>query len=40
VTLYVTPVVYTYLDTFQAWMGRVLGGVIGTRVQPVAVPAD
>jgi HAE1 family hydrophobic/amphiphilic exporter-1 len=38
VTLYVTPVVYTYLDTFQAWLGHVLGGVIGAKAVPAAVP--
>ncbi len=39
VTLYVTPVVYTYLDGFQGWLRRVLGGVVGTKPVPVAVPA-
>ena len=39
-TLFVTPVVYTYLDTFQGWLAHVLGGVIGTRkASPVPVPA-
>jgi HAE1 family hydrophobic/amphiphilic exporter-1 len=39
-TLFVTPVVYTYLDTFQGWLAHVLGGVIGTRkTAPVPVPA-
>jgi HAE1 family hydrophobic/amphiphilic exporter-1 len=37
-TLFVTPVVYTYLDTFQHWLGRVLGGVIGAKKAPAAVP--
>jgi len=36
-TLFVTPVVYTYLDTFQGWLARVLGGVIGTK-RAAAVP--
>jgi hypothetical protein len=22
VTLYVTPVIYTYLDSFQGWLGK------------------
>jgi HAE1 family hydrophobic/amphiphilic exporter-1 len=39
VTLFVTPVVYTYLDTFQALLGRVFGGVIGIRKAREAVPA-
>ena len=39
VTLFVTPVVYTYLDTFQTWLGRVFGGVIGIRKAPAPVPA-
>jgi HAE1 family hydrophobic/amphiphilic exporter-1 len=30
VTLYVTPVVYTYLDAFQRWLRRVLGGAVNT----------
>ena len=38
-TLYVTPVVYTYLDAFQHWIGHALGGVIGTRRSAVPVPA-
>jgi HAE1 family hydrophobic/amphiphilic exporter-1 len=38
VTLYVTPVVYTYLDRFQHWLGRVLGGVIGAKSLPAPVP--
>jgi HAE1 family hydrophobic/amphiphilic exporter-1 len=38
VTLFVTPVVYTYLDTFQAWLGRAFGGVIGARKATAAVP--
>jgi HAE1 family hydrophobic/amphiphilic exporter-1 len=40
VTLYVTPVVYTYLDTFQGFLGRVFSGVAGKSVQPVPVAAD
>ena len=40
-TLYVTPVVYTYLDAFQHWIGHALGGVIGSkRVAPAPVAAD
>ena len=39
-TLFVTPVVYTYLDTFQGWLAHVLGGVIGVRkATAVPVPA-
>jgi len=42
VTLFVTPVVYTYMDQFQHWLGRVFGGVIGTgptRRAPASIPA-
>jgi hypothetical protein len=38
-TLYVTPVVYTYMDSLQSWLGRVFGGVIGTEEAAEAVPA-
>jgi len=38
VTLYVTPVVYTYMDSFQGWLGRVFGGVIRTQAAGEAVP--
>jgi HAE1 family hydrophobic/amphiphilic exporter-1 len=34
VTLYVTPVIYTYLDTFQAWLSRV------TRRRPAQVTGE
>ena len=44
VTLYVTPVVYTYLDGFQHWLGRALGRAVNTDLDdgegalvPVAV---
>ena len=40
ITLYVTPVVYTYLDTFQGWLARVFSGVAGKKAEPVPVPAD
>jgi hypothetical protein len=39
VTLYVTPVVYTYMDSFQRWLGRVFGGVLRTEAAPEAIPA-
>ncbi|MBI2403457.1 MAG: efflux RND transporter permease subunit [Gemmatimonadetes bacterium] len=35
VTLYVTPVIYTYLDEFQAWLGKRV-----TRRQPAAVTGE
>jgi len=38
-TLYVTPVVYTYMDSFQRWLSRVFGGVVGTGEAADAVPA-
>jgi len=39
-TLYVTPVVYTYMDAFQAWLGRTFGGVVNVgEAEPAAVPA-
>ena len=38
-TLYVTPVVYTYLDGFQRWMGKAFAGVLGTGRVPAPVPA-
>ena len=34
VTLYVTPVIYTYLDAFQAWLGA-----RGARRAPTGIPA-
>jgi HAE1 family hydrophobic/amphiphilic exporter-1 len=38
-TLYVTPVVYTYMDSFQRWLGRVFGGVVRAGQAAEAVPA-
>jgi HAE1 family hydrophobic/amphiphilic exporter-1 len=39
-TLYVTPVVYTYLDSFQGWLGRVFSGLAGAgKVAAVPVTA-
>jgi HAE1 family hydrophobic/amphiphilic exporter-1 len=38
-TLYVTPVVYTYMDSFQTWLGRVFGGAVGATRAPEVVPA-
>jgi HAE1 family hydrophobic/amphiphilic exporter-1 len=40
VTLYVTPVVYTYLDGFQHWLGRVFSGIVGAKTMTVTVPAS
>ena len=39
VTLYVTPVVYTYMDRFQHWLGRVFGGAVGAEEGGAAIPA-
>jgi HAE1 family hydrophobic/amphiphilic exporter-1 len=39
-TLFVTPVVYTYMDAFQGWLRRVFGGAEGIAEAPAAVPAD
>jgi len=42
-TLYVTPVVYTYMDSFQSWLGRVFGGVVGVHAEeglPATAGAD
>ncbi|HXY68638.1 MAG TPA: efflux RND transporter permease subunit [Gemmatimonadales bacterium] len=39
-TLYVTPVVYTYMDSFQKWLGRLFGGVASVEHDAAAVPAD
>ena len=39
VTLYVTPVIYTYLDELQAWLGRRRAGA-GREVTPLPAPAD
>jgi HAE1 family hydrophobic/amphiphilic exporter-1 len=38
-TLFVTPVVYTYMDAFQSWLGKVFGGVVGAGEAAEAVPA-
>ena len=38
-TLYVTPVVYTYMDSFQRWLGRVFGGMVGAGEVEEPVPA-
>jgi HAE1 family hydrophobic/amphiphilic exporter-1 len=38
-TLFVTPVVYTYMDAFQSWLGRVFGGVVGAGDAAEALPA-
>ncbi len=38
-TLYVTPVVYTYMDSFQHWLGRVFGKVVGGEGAAEALPA-
>jgi len=39
VTLYVTPVVYTYMDRFQHWLGRVFGAVVRAGAAGEALPA-
>jgi HAE1 family hydrophobic/amphiphilic exporter-1 len=39
VTLYVTPVFYTYLDELQDWMGRVFNRRSTARPTPVPLPA-
>jgi len=38
-TLFVTPVVYTYMDSFQRWLARAFGGVVGAEEAAGAVPA-
>jgi HAE1 family hydrophobic/amphiphilic exporter-1 len=38
VTLYVTPVYYTYMDEFQAWLERRVK-TQSTALEPVLVPA-
>jgi len=41
ITLYVTPVIYTYLDALQQRLGRTaLGGAAGGQPTPEAAPAD
>ncbi len=40
VTLYVTPVVYTYMDSFQKWLGKVFSGVASAAADAELVPAD
>jgi hydrophobic/amphiphilic exporter-1 (mainly G- bacteria), HAE1 family len=43
VTLYLTPVFYTYMDTFQSWMGQRFGRVVGIakpRLSEGSVSAD
>ena len=42
ITLYVTPVIYLYLDQFQSWLGRSAVGraAAGGRPVPEAAPAD
>ena len=36
VTLYLTPVFYTYMDTFQSWLERRSGMILGKRVPTLA----
>ena len=38
-TLFVTPVVYTYMDGVQAWLRRVFGGTLGIQGAAKAEPA-
>jgi HAE1 family hydrophobic/amphiphilic exporter-1 len=40
ITLYVTPVIYTYLDSLQQWLGTVGLKRVPARPQPEAAPAD
>jgi HAE1 family hydrophobic/amphiphilic exporter-1 len=43
ITLYVTPVIYTYLDTLQQWLGRAAArsaGQPGPTPAPAPAPAD
>jgi HAE1 family hydrophobic/amphiphilic exporter-1 len=40
VTLYVTPVFYTYLDELQAWSGRTFARFTGAEPEPVAATGD
>jgi len=43
ITLYVTPVIYLYLDQFQSWLGRSAVGRAaagGRAPAPEAAPAD
>ena len=42
ITLYVTPVIYLYLDSFQRWLGRSAVGraAAGGEPEPEAAPAD
>jgi HAE1 family hydrophobic/amphiphilic exporter-1 len=43
VTLYLTPVFYTYMDTFQNWMERRFGRIVGIakpRLVDSSVSAD
>jgi HAE1 family hydrophobic/amphiphilic exporter-1 len=39
ITLYVTPVVYTYMDSFQRWLGRVFSRATSAERVPGALPA-
>ncbi len=39
-TLFVTPVVYTYLDSFQAKLGKLFSGVVGASKVAAPVPAS
>jgi HAE1 family hydrophobic/amphiphilic exporter-1 len=36
VTLYLTPVFYTYVDSFQSWLERLFGMILGERVPTLA----
>jgi len=41
ITLYVTPVIYLYLDAFQRWLGKsAVGRAAGGTPAPQAAPAD
>ncbi len=38
ITLYITPVYYTYLDSFQRWFNRVFRGIKKEELEPLAAP--
>jgi len=40
ITLYVTPVIYTYLDQVQRWLGRTSLARAGAEPLPAPAPAD
>jgi multidrug efflux pump subunit AcrB len=40
ITLYVTPVIYIYLDELQGWLGRRTKRAAGREATPLPAPAD